>query len=149
MAVPALAYWWRPAKPRARQVEQPVLVLVDQAAVLGMGDPVAVADEQTGAPRRGGFALDHVERRLGSAARRSTGRPRLMMPAFSRGDAGERVAEELLVVDRDRGDHRDERLGDDVGGVERPPRPTSSRSDVGRVVGEQHEGGGGGDLELR
>ena len=31
----------------------------------------------------------------------------------------------------------------------RPPRPTSSSETVGRMVGEELEGGGGGDLELR
>ena len=100
MAVPALVNWWRPTSRGARQVEEPVLVLVDQPAALGIGDPVAVGDEQRRAvPRR--LAPRSGEHRLGSAARRR--RPAALDDAgLLGGDVVERVAEELLVVERDR-----------------------------------------------
>jgi hypothetical protein len=50
------------------------------------------------------------------------GRPRLMMPAFSAAISSSGIAEIGLVVDRDRHDHRDGGLVDDVGGVEAPAK---------------------------
>ena len=64
-------------------------------------DPVAVAGEERRAEALG-LALDHVATPPAAAAPTTTGRPRLMMPAFSPAMLGERVAEELLVVHRDR-----------------------------------------------
>ena len=72
-----------------------------------------------------------------------------MMPAFSPAISFDGVAEELLVVERDLGDHRDQRIGDDVGGVVAAAEAHLEQQVVRRVIGEELEGGGGGDLELR
>ena len=46
-------------------------------------------------------------------------------------DRGQRVAEKFLMVESDRRDADGGRIGDDIGRIERPPRPTSSTSGIG------------------
>src|SRR5581483_7704854 len=134
-------------KARRRQVEEAVLVLVDEAAALGMRRPVAPAEEDRSA-LAGGLVLDHVDDRgrLRRHHHRTAGLDDAGLLARDRLDGR---AEELLVVHRDRGDHRGERVLDDVGGVEAAAEPDLEERVVGGVIGKQDEGRRGGDLELR
>ena len=132
---------------RARQVEEPVLVLEDQAAALGIGDPVAIAGKDRRA-EPAGIRLDHVHHR--SRLRRHHHRTApLDDPGLLAGDLRQRVAEEFLVVHRDRRDRRDQRIVDDVGRIVAAAEADLEEREVGRVIGEEEDGGGGGDLELR
>ena len=58
----------------------------------------------SGALTFGGDAFDHLAGSLGCTSPTTTGIPGLMMPAFSRGDGRQGVAEILLVIECDRGD---------------------------------------------
>ncbi len=132
---------------RARQVEQPVLVLEDKPAALGKGDPVAVAGEDRGG-EPGGVRLDHLHhlRDLRCHHRRAAALDDARLLA---GDLAERVAEELFVVERDRRDRRDQRIVDDIGGVVAAAKPDLEQGEVGRMAREEEDRRRGGDLELR
>ena len=68
-------------KLRRRQIEQPIVVLIDEpAALLGRG-PVLAGDGERRFNTRG-LPLDDGER-LARLARETAGTPRLRMPAFS------------------------------------------------------------------
>ena len=70
-----------------------------------------------------------------------------MIPAFSPAIIGDGLAEELLMVEGDGRDDRDERPADDVGGIEPAAESGLEQQDVGRSPREREEGGGRGDLE--
>ena len=70
-----------------------------------------------------------------------------MMPAFSAGDRGQRVAQQLAMIERDRGDRARRRPFDHVGGVAAAAEPHFQHAQVGRRRGEQVEGDGGDHLE--
>ncbi len=131
---------------RARQIEQAVLVLVDQPAALGRRDPVLIGEEEGGA-----FAcrlgLDDGER-LRNLRRDDRRRTALEDAGLLGRDQLDGVAEEFLVVDRNRRDHRGQRMFDDVGGVEPAAETDLEQDHVGRIAGEEEKSGGRGDLEM-
>ncbi|OIQ64412.1 hypothetical protein GALL_540360 [mine drainage metagenome] len=105
----------RTGQDRARQVQQAIFILKDQAAIF-LGRVPVLAMNQKRRTQAGGPCLDHREalwrlraNHAGHAAFQNT---RL----FAR-DFGQRFAKVLLMVDRDRGDNRQLRLVDDVGGI--------------------------------
>ena len=100
----------------------------------------------SGATRRRGAGLDHLER-VGVLAADDAEDAGLEDAGLLAGDLGQGVAEVLLVVDGDRGDDGEARPVDDVGGVEAAAEPDLEQREVGRGLGHREEGGGGGDLE--
>ena len=71
-------------EPRARQVEKPVVVLVDETAALLVGGEILAADQdRLGAEALGALAQASRRPRHNPAARSRPGSPRLKMPAFS------------------------------------------------------------------
>ena len=101
---------------------------------------------KSGAPTAFASSVDHRERVLVLRAD-DAGHAALEDAGLLRGDAGEVVAEEILVVVADRRDHRGERRVDDVGGVEAAAEPDLEQRDIGGMLGEEEEGDRRGDLE--
>ena len=132
---------------RRRQVDEAVLVLIDQAAALLARHPMLAGGLDRGAEPRG-RVLDHAQR-LARLRRDHRRHAALEDAGLLGGDRGERVAQEIDVVDRDRRDHGRERMRDHVGGVEPPAEADLHQHHVGRMAREQHERGRGGDLEHR
>ena len=101
IAVPALTNLMPADEPRARQVEQPVLVLVDEPAALLVDAEILAADED----RRGRRRARRRSRSTASASACScgaitAGQPALEDAGLLAGDLGERVAEVFGVVVR-------------------------------------------------
>ena len=90
-------------------------------------------------------ALDHRER-LGRERAHTAGTPGFRIPAFSRGDRGERVAEQLGVLELDARDAAD-RGRHDVGRVQPSPRGRPRARRVHAQVGEEEQCRGGGRVE--
>ena len=77
-----------------------------------------------------------------------SGNPGLEDAGLLARDVGERDAQLVGVIHRDRHDHVERRPRDNVGGVE-PAAETDFQDDgVGRMLGEGQEGGGRRDLEI-
>ncbi len=134
-------------QPRPRQIEQPVLILVDQPPVLLRHQPMLARHHQLRAePRR--LALDHAACLvdLRGDHRRH---PRLENAGLLGRDLHDAVAEILDVIERDRSDHGRDRALDDVGRIEPAAKPDFHQQHVGRMPGEQQQPGGRGDLEHR
>ena len=78
-----------------------------------------------------------------AAAPTTTGTPGLMMPAFSNAIASQRVAEVLLVIERDRRDRRRPPASTTLVASSRPPSPTSMTATSTPARAEQLERDGG------
>src|ERR1700689_1487936 len=106
----AAVKFWR------RQVEEPVVILINQApAFLGRG-PIFAGN----AERRlhaAGLTLDH-RKRLARLARDHRRHAALEDAGFFGGDLFDAVAEEFAVIDRYRRDDAGERALDHIGGIE-------------------------------
>ena len=116
-----------------------------QAVAGGLDGPVPVSREQRRATALREFR-DHVQN-LGRLRARHHRDARLDDPGFLGRDAGEAVAEEFPVVDRDRGDGAGSRPLDHVGRVTPAAEPDLQDAEISRILGEEQEGGGGDDLE--
>ena len=134
-----------PGKPRQRQVEEAVLVLIDQPAALGEGHPVA-GGGKAGAPAASPRARSSPAPAWSCGAT-MPGRPRFRMPAFSaaipasvspRNFSWSSVTEVMTAASG---------VVDDVGGVEPAAEPHLEQAEVGRVAREEVEGDRRGDLE--
>ena len=68
-------------------------------------------------------------------------------PGLLPGDLAEIGAEQLQVIEVHRGDHRDRRRGEDIGGVVAAAQAHLDHAKVGGVFGEGVKGEGDGDLE--
>jgi hypothetical protein len=129
-----------------RQVEKPAFVLEGQPAAFGIGVPVLAVDEERRA-EPGGAGLDHLERvfllRADDAGGAALDYARLLG-----GDFGERLAQILLMVERDGGDDGERRAVDRRwsrrDGRRDPLRAACSR----RRAGEGEKRGAGRDLEI-
>ena len=107
--------------------------------------PVAGFEQELGADRGRGLPDRTFRlRRLGQADQRHAP-PR--NGGFLRGDLGQGVAEEMLVVDPDAGDPADDGDDDDVGRVEPAAEPDLEHHRVGGRIGEGEHGRRGVDLE--
>ena len=84
----------------------------------------------------------------GSCRADTTAAPSLMIPAFTVGDLGDRLAEPVGVVDVDRREHRDVAVGG-VGRVPRAAHADLEHEHVDRRIGEGDEGEHGQQLEER
>ena len=88
-------------KPRQRQVEQPVLVLIDEPAALGERHVVGAVAGRAARPRA--FASSSImASACSSCGPIDAGRAALQDAGLLRGDAGEVLAEEIRVVVADR-----------------------------------------------
>ena len=135
-----------PGKARKRQIRKAEFVLVDQPAELLVGGEILPVDRaRAGKPVS---RLDkHVQRPFvflladhdRAAALHDAG-------LFSR-DQFDAIAEIGLVVERNRHDHRDRRLLDDIGGIEPAAEPDLENHGIGRLFGKEHEGHRRQDLE--
>ena len=79
----------------------------------------------------------------------TAGTPGLRMPAFSRGDLGERGAQLVGMIHGDRRDDAERGARDDVGGVEPAAEADLQDQRIGWVFGEGRGSRRGGDLEER
>jgi hypothetical protein len=113
--------------------------------VLGSHYPVLAVDEQ-GRAQFSSAGLDHLACgvRLGSDDTGDTG---LQDAGLLEGDLGQGLAQILLMVDRDRGDHRQRRAVDHVGGVQAAAEADLQQGVIRLGAGEGHIGGDGGDFE--
>ena len=110
-----------PVKLRRRQIEKPVVVLIDQPAALLGRRPVLAGDAQRRPhPRR--LPLDD-RKRLARLARDHRRHAALENAGLLGGDFFDRVAEEVAMVERQARDHARQRALDDVGGVEPAAEP--------------------------
>ncbi len=133
------------AQLRQGQVEQAVLVLEDEPAVLFEGLPVLVGDGH-----RAAQALGRPHQNLARFIRLDSdhGRPAALQDAgLFRRDQGQRVAQILLVVVVDGGNHRDSRVGDDIGCVQPAAQSNLQQEIVGRNAAEGEKGCRRCDLE--
>ena len=133
------------AELRQRQIEQPVVVLIDQPAVLVVHVPVLAGDAErrAPAPRR---LLDHRQHRV--ALRRNRRRHAALEDrGLLVGDLLDGVAEEFQMIHRDRRDRAGDRLVDHVGRVEPAAETDFEQRDVGGRAREQQERRRGLDLE--
>ena len=94
-----------------------------------------------------GGALDRILGLAAPAPRTTSGTPGLGDAGLLGGDLREARAEELLMVEAERGDAADQRPLDDVGRVEPAAEPDLDDAGVGGRSRESEEGGGGGHLE--
>ena len=136
-----------PDEPRRRQIEQAVIVLEHQAAAFLGDDPVFARDVQRRAHARG-LAGDDLAR-LAYLRGDDGGYAGFQNACLFAGDFRDAVAEVLDVIERNRGDHRGERLIDHVGGVEATAQSHFQQQHVGRMPRKQHEPHRGRDLEHR
>ena len=135
-------------KPRRRQIEKPVAVLIDEpAAFFGRG-PV-LAGDVTAAPcsRAAWRSITASASRAWLAT--TAGTSRLRMPAFSAAICFDGVAEKFAVVERQAGDDARQRAFDDVGGVEPAAEPDFEEKNIGRMAREQQKRRSRLDLEHR
>ena len=131
---------------RRRQVHQPILVLIDHAAVFLEGEEILAVDLQRTAKPFGGLDQD-LERRLVFLRADDDGAAALHDPGLLCGDQFDPIAEIGLVIHRYGHDHRYCRFPDDVGGVEAAAEADLDDGRIGRMLGKQHEGDGGEDFE--
>ena len=121
--------------------------LEDETPVLLVHVEIAAGDMQRRADLLGA-ALDHRERlRLLPAdhARHA----RLQDAGLLAGDLGQGLAEKGHMVDRDRRDRGQQRLADDIGGIEPSAQSGLEQQQIGRRLGEGEKGRRGRDLEQR
>lgn len=128
-----------------RQVPDPVLVLIDQPAMLHVGIVVAPPDEG-GRPDLRRLVEDRGFCRTTLVAHHD-GHAELADTGLLARDLRQVVAEKFLVVEADRRDHAERRARDDIGGVIATAEPHFQDQPVGRVFGEEQQRGGGGDFE--
>jgi hypothetical protein len=128
-----------------RQIDQPGIVLIDEAAAFFRGGPILAGDPDRRLHARG-LPLDHGERlaRLRGHDRRHVA---LEDAGLLSRDQRDRVAQELGVVERHRRDNGGERALDHVGGIEPAAEAHFEQQHVGRVAREQQKRRRGLDLE--
>ena len=120
---PALSTWCAPGSAGAGSVHRAMPRRLAQPGAARLDGPVSPAGEQGGVHRRRHGAASTA--RASDGCRPVTaGTPGFMMPAFSRGDGRQRVAQHLGVVEGDGGDRRTPAGGDHVGRV---PPPAQAR----------------------
>ena len=130
---------------RRRQIEQAALVLEHQPAVFLVDVKIPVRDN-SGSADAARLAQQDIARAVrleaddrGSAALKNPG---LLVSDFFNG-----AAEELLMVERNRGDDRGLRRRDHIGRVEASAEPGLQQQPVGGRVGEEMKRRRRGDLE--
>ena len=132
-------------KLRRRQIEQPVVVLINQpAAFLGRGPVLAGDDERRFNARR--LPLNHGKRvaHLKGHSRRHAA---LEDAGFLGGNRRDGIAEKIAVVERHTRDCAHQRTLDDVSGVQPSAKPDFEQQHVGRVPREQQESRRGLDFK--
>ena len=137
-----------PAQERwRRQIEPPALALITHARARGLGSPIPAVPIKRRA-RLSGADLDHVG---GLARLRSHDavHARLQDARLLEGDRGQAVAEETLVIERDRRQYRDDRALDHVGRIEPAAEPHLQQGCVRRRAAEGEKRRRRGDLEQR
>ena len=123
---------------RRRQIEQPVVVLINQPAAFLGRRPVLAGDRKRRLDPRG-LPLDDGERlaRLARDHRRHAG---FENAGLLGGDRGDRVAEKIAMIERHARDDARERTLDHVGGVEPAAEPDFEQQHIGRMAREQQKG---------
>ncbi len=146
-AAAALPILMPPGQHRLGQRDRALGIAIGEAAVADLEVPLAAATPERRA-QRSGARLDHRGgfRRL---LRDDGGAALLQDAGLGDRDLGERVAQELHVIERDRHDDGGLRRRDHVGGVELAAEAGLQQQDVGGHAREGEEGGDGGDLEER
>jgi hypothetical protein len=128
------------------QIAQPVLVLIDKVPALVAHMPVLPMRQQR-CPQPGGTRLDHLQRRRILRADNAGNQP-LDDPRLFARDARQRVAKIPLVIHRHRGDDRQRRPRDHVGGVEPPAKPHLEQRVIRPRARHGEDRSTGGDLEI-
>ena len=117
---------------RCRQVEQAGVVLVDQPPALFGRGPILAGNPDRRLDARG-LALDRQQRlaRLRCHDRRHA---RLENARLLRRDLAHGIAEMLDMVERNRRDHRGQRVIDDIGGIEPPAHSDLEQHHIRRMA---------------
>ena len=124
-------------EPRRRQIEEPVAILINEAAAfLGRGPGLARDGERRPHPRR--LSLDHGERLAGLTGNNG-GHAGLEDAGFLRRNLFDRIAEKVTVIDRDAGDDTGQRPLDHVGGVQPASEPDFKQQHIGRMMRKQQK----------
>ena len=126
-----------PVKFRRRQIEQPIGVLIDQAPALFGRRPVLPGNAER-RPHPRSLPLDDGQR-LVRLARNHRRHAVLENAGFLGGDFFHRVAEEVMMIHRQAGNHARQRTFDDVGGVEPAAEADFEENNIGRTPREQQK----------
>jgi len=131
---------------RRRQVHQPVLILIDHAAIFLIGEEILAVDGDRASQA---FRRLHQHRLcgLGLLCADDDRAARLDNARLFRRNQLDTIAEIGLMVERHRHDQRDGRVGNDVGRVETTAEAHLDDCRIGRLLGKQDEGDRGKDFE--
>ena len=137
--MPAEQFW-------RRQIHQAAIVLIDQPPALDIDMPF-LRRPRAAARACAWRCCSITAIASGGCSAQITGTSRLMIPAFSRGDRRQRVAEKLGVIHADRRDHGRQRRIDHIGGVEPAAEADFEQHHIGRMLREQTKRRRGFDFE--